>query len=168
MIRQDEEDFTYNEMDFATASLYRTRHTPSEAVTISDRIVVVWRRAWDHPRIVRGTRALDLIDQSLMTGRIVLSKFLNTLKTSPHIYFAIKLAGGISLLAIPAYLSPGSRGREWYDRYRGAWAVVSYMFVFETHTGAIFKVGLYRFLGTFFGAVAAFVVSSSQRRSTFS
>ena len=35
------------------------------------------------------------------------------------------------------------------------------MFVLETHTGAIFKIGLFRFLGTFIGAVGAFVVGVS-------
>jgi len=84
---------------------------------------------------------------------------LHGAKTSPHVYFAIKLAGGISLLAIPAYLSPNSRGRRWFDRYRAAWQIVSYMYVLETHTGATFQIGAFRLAGTFIGAVAAYVVS---------
>jgi uncharacterized membrane protein YccC len=88
-----------------------------------------------------------------------LSRFLHSIKQSPHVVFAIKLAAGISLLAIPAFLSPRSRGRKWFDRYRFAWAVISYMFVLETHTGAIFRVGMFRLAGTFIGAVAAYVVS---------
>jgi len=33
------------------------------------------------------------------------------------------------------------------------------MFVLETHTGAILKVGMFRLAGTFIGALAAYIVS---------
>lgn len=94
-----------------------------------------------------------------MAGRIALSRFLRNSKNSPHVYFAIKLAGGISILSIPAYLSPASSARHYFDNYRGSWAVISYMYVLETHTGAILKVGIFRVIGTFFGALAAYIVS---------
>lgn len=37
--------------------------------------------------------------------------------------------------------------------------VVSYLYVLEVHTGAIFRVGFFRIVGTFVGAVVAYVVS---------
>lgn len=36
--------------------------------------------------------------------------------------------------------------------------VASYLYVLEVHTGAIFRVGVFRITGTFVGAVAAYVV----------
>ena len=95
----------------------------------------------------------------LIPGRLRLSRLLHNMKRSPHVYFAIKLAGGISLLSLPAMLSPTSKGRRWFDQSRMAWAVISYMFVLETHTGAILKVGMFRLAGTFIGALVAYIVS---------
>ena len=89
-----------------------------------------------------------------------MSRFLHTLRHSHHILFAIKMALGVSLLALPGFLHPSSPGRAWFLKYRGAWAVISYMYVLEVHTGATLKVGFFRLLGTFIGAVTAYVVSN--------
>jgi uncharacterized membrane protein YccC len=88
-----------------------------------------------------------------------LSRAQHQARHSRHVLFALKLSGGISLLALPAFLPPGSAGREWFAEWRFAWAVVSYMYVLEVHTGAIFRVGFFRLTGTFIGALAAYVVS---------
>jgi uncharacterized membrane protein YccC len=63
------------------------------------------------------------------------------------------------LLALPAFLPPGTAGRRWYETTRGPWIVISYMYVLDLHTGATFMMGAYRLLGTFIGALAAYVVS---------
>lgn len=68
------------------------------------------------------------------------------------------MSGGVSLLALPSLLPPDTRGRSLFAETRGAWAVVSYMYVLEVHTGAIMKIGLFRTIGTFVGAVVAYVV----------
>jgi hypothetical protein len=49
----------------------------------------------------------------------------------------------------------------WFEDFRGAWTVLSYMYVLEVHTGATLRVGFFRMIGTFLGAVAAFVVRDS-------
>lgn len=68
---------------------------------------------------------------------------------------------GVTLLSIPALLPPGTAGRDWFRTSRGAWMVVSYMYVLEVHTGAILKVAVQRAIGTFIGSVAAYVVRHS-------
>lgn len=57
-------------------------------------------------------------------------------------------------------MPPGQAGRKWFEDFRGAWTVLSYMYVLEVHTGATLRVGFFRMIGTFLGAVAAFVVRS--------
>lgn len=56
MIRQDEEDYTYEQMDFATATMYRTRQTPFQPSNLFQRIIFSWRHVWDDRRVVQGTR----------------------------------------------------------------------------------------------------------------
>ena len=67
------------------------------------------------------------------------------------------MSAGVSLLAAPAFLPPDSAGRNWFNNFRGAWMVISYMFVLEVHTGATLKMGFWRMCGTFVGAVTAYV-----------
>jgi hypothetical protein len=38
--------------------------------------------------------------------------------------------------------------------------VLSYVYVLDVHTGAIFRIGFFRIVGTFVGAVVAYVVSN--------
>jgi hypothetical protein len=70
------------------------------------------------------------------------------------------MAVGVTLLSIPALLPANSVGREWFRTSRGAWMVVSYMYVLEVHTGAILKIAVQRAIGTFLGSLAAYIVSS--------
>lgn len=95
-----------------------------------------------------------------MTVRIFLSHLNHEARHSTHVLYALKLTGGISLLALPAFMPPDSDARRWFTAWRFGWAVVSYMYVMETHTGAIMRVGFFRLIGTFGGAVAAYVVSA--------
>lgn len=55
----------------------------------------------------------------------------------------------------------GNAGRTWYDESRGPWMVVSFMYVLEVTTGATMRLGFYRMLGTFVGAVVGYVVSGT-------
>ena len=136
-----DEDLERFSMNFAAASKHRTHYSHRE-----DRASRVWRAVWDDPRV--------------LGARVSLSHFIHSAQGSAHVKFAIKLAGGMSLLALPAFLPVHSPGSEWFADYRMAWGVVSYLFVLELHTGATFKIGTYRLAGTFIGAVAAYVVSS--------
>ncbi|WVR08501.1 hypothetical protein IAU60_005556 [Kwoniella sp. DSM 27419] len=130
----------YQDMDFVTATLHQQR---APATSSSDRIARAWRRVWDKPGVVRA--------------RVMVSRTNHQIKHSRHVLFALKLTIGISLLALPALLDPNHPGRKWYDKSRGGWMVVSYMFVLEDTTGAILKVGFLRGAGCLIGAVAGFV-----------
>lgn len=125
---------------------------------------MLWRRIWDDPRVLSSKLfCLRHQDFSLLSVRIFLSQLNHEARHSTHVLYGIKLSGGISLLALPAFMPPGTSAREWFSAWRFGWAVVSYMYVMETHTGAIMRVGFFRLIGTFSGAVAAYVVSLSTR-----
>jgi hypothetical protein len=63
------------------------------------------------------------------------------MKHSHHVLFALKQTIGISLLSVPAFMPEGNAGRHWYDKSRGAWMVVSFMYVLEVTTGATLRIG---------------------------
>ncbi|WVF67982.1 hypothetical protein IAT40_002744 [Kwoniella sp. CBS 6097] len=130
----------YQDMDFVTAHLYRSRPSSSSP---GDRFARAWRSIWDRPKVIKT--------------RVMISRTTHRFKHSRHVLFAVKLALGISLLSIPALLSPNQAGRRWYETSRGGWMVVSYMFVLEDTTGAILKIGFLRGLGCFIGAVMGYV-----------
>ena len=67
------------------------------------------------------------------------------------------------LLSVPALLPPDTPGQRWFDKSRGAWTVISYMYVLEVHTGATLKVGFFRLAGTFIGPLFGFIVSGPAR-----
>ncbi|OCF31748.1 hypothetical protein I316_06555 [Kwoniella heveanensis BCC8398] len=130
----------YQDMDFVTAHLYKSRPSSSSP---GDRFARAWRMIWDRPKVIKS--------------RVMISRTTHRVKHSRHVMFAFKLALGISLLSIPALLSPGQAGRNWYETSRGGWMVVSYMFVLEDTTGAILKIGFLRGLGCLIGAVTGYV-----------
>lgn len=90
---------------------------------------------------------------------MAISHALHQLKHSRHVHFALKQTVGISLLSLPAFLELGNAGRSWYDEWRGAWMVISFMYVIEVTTGATLRIAFYRMLGTFIGAVVGYIVS---------
>jgi hypothetical protein len=108
-------------------------------------------------RLTRTRRRAD------NAGRVAISQALHQLKHSRHVHFALKQTVGISLLSLPAFLALGDDGRSWYDASRGPWMVVSFMYVIEVTTGATLRIGFYRMLGTFIGAVVGYIVSISIR-----
>lgn len=156
-----EEDLRH--LDFIHASLRRP-HSMHGVEGRAQRVQMLWRRIWDDPRVLKGEydALLSSVPLGLSAVRIFLSQLHHQTRHSTHVLFAVKLSGGISLLALPAFLPPDTAGRMWFHEWRFAWAVVSYMYVLETHTGAILRVGFFRLTGTFVGAVAAYVVSSER------
>lgn len=104
---------------------------------------------------------------NLSAARIKASRGIHHLRHSRHVLFALKFGGGISLLSLPAFLPPGSAGRQWYDSTRGAWTVISYMYVLEVTTGATFRVGVFRTIGTFVGALAAFICALIAKKNPY-
>ncbi|EIW69858.1 hypothetical protein TREMEDRAFT_73636 [Tremella mesenterica DSM 1558] len=138
--RPDVEDV--EALDFANASLAESRSmtTPRR---MKGRFLASWRMFWDYRQVIRG--------------RIVLSSILHSARHSRHVLFAIKMSLGVSLLSLPAFLPDSTRGRSWFTHSRGAWMVISYMYVLDLHTGAIFFVGFSRLVGTFLGALIGYI-----------
>nr|XP_031860189.1 uncharacterized protein CI109_004321 [Kwoniella shandongensis]KAA5527261.1 hypothetical protein CI109_004321 [Kwoniella shandongensis] len=143
----------YQDMDYVTATLHQPRDGVASSSAVGNRFAQVWKRTWDQHSVVKA--------------RIRFSRFMHAIKHSRHVLFSIKLAAGICLLALPALLPPGFSGRDWYDRSRGGWMVVSYMFVLEDTTGAILKVGFLRALGCFIGAVMGFVCAVIAKQNAY-
>ncbi|ORX41135.1 Fusaric acid resistance protein family-domain-containing protein [Kockovaella imperatae] len=131
-------------MDFVTSVLRGEKRIRKQDQSFKTRITRAWRRIWDHPQVLKG--------------RVRASRFLHSIRHSRHILFSVKMALGVSLISLAGFLPPSTPGRQWFDTYRGAWAVISYTYVLETHTGATLRVGLLRLLGTFIGAVTAFIL----------
>jgi hypothetical protein len=133
------------DMDFVSATLYHQNKASEIPHTMYGRFEHYWRQIWDQ--------------RSVLRVRVIVSHCIHHLKHSRHGPFALKMSVGVTLLSIPGLLAPGSNGREWYRTSRGAWMVVSYMYVLEVHTGAILKIAVQRAVGTFLGSLAAFIVS---------
>ncbi|KAF9002047.1 hypothetical protein BDQ17DRAFT_1357989 [Cyathus striatus] len=100
---------------------------------------------WNHPRV--------------LTFRLALSRAFRAINHSPHLRHAFKNAAGVTILAIPAFLSPGSQGRKWFTTCYGQWMLISYVWVLETNTGATWRVAYLRLSGTITGAIYAYVAS---------
>ncbi|KAK8850420.1 hypothetical protein IAR55_004338 [Kwoniella newhampshirensis] len=143
----------YQDMDYVTATLHQRREAAATDSTVGNRFNRAWKRTWNQHGVVKA--------------RITFSRSMHAIKHSRHVLFSIKLAAGISLLAVPALLPPGFSGRKWYDTSRGGWMVVSYMFVLEDTTGAILKVGFLRGLGCFIGAVVGFVCTLIAKQNPY-
>ncbi|KAK4684367.1 hypothetical protein P7C73_g5815, partial [Tremellales sp. Uapishka_1] len=145
-------DLAREDLDFSSAAKAETMHE-IKGTTLSRRLERAWRRIWDQQSVVRG--------------RISLSKMLHELKHSRHSHFALKLTIGVSLLSLPAFLPPSAAGRQWFDNARGGWGVVSFMYVLEVTTGATMRIGVYRMAGTLIGAVAGFVCTLIGRNNPY-
>ncbi|KAJ9092812.1 hypothetical protein QFC21_006688 [Naganishia friedmannii] len=103
------------------------------------RIELSWKLWWTSERTLQR--------------RIRLSKWISKAKHSKHNHYAFKLALGGMLLALPAFLPLGSRGRNWFTESKGQWALISYLYVLDITTGATFRVGIWRLIGTITGAI---------------
>ncbi|PWN50164.1 hypothetical protein IE53DRAFT_316325, partial [Violaceomyces palustris] len=95
-------------------------------------------------RLSRSPKALN--------ARIRLSRLLVHLKRSRHLKFAFKLAAGVALLSLPAWLG-SSHARSWWTAQRGQWLIITYIWCLETSTGASLRVSIFRLAGTISGGV---------------
>ncbi|KAJ9119016.1 hypothetical protein QFC22_003505 [Naganishia vaughanmartiniae] len=119
------------------------RPLPRNVVYWWKRIELSWKLWWTSERSLQR--------------RIRLSKWLSSAKHSKHIHYAFKMALGGMLLALPAFLPLGSKGRNWFTQSKGQWSLISYLYVLDITTGATFRVGIWRLIGTISGAVVGYV-----------
>ncbi|KAI0798119.1 hypothetical protein C8Q75DRAFT_709584 [Abortiporus biennis] len=84
-------------------------------------------------------------------------KIHRKVKHSRHLRHALKNAIGVALLTFPAFMPIGTGGRDWYSKYHGQWMTISYLWVLETNTGATWRTGYLRILGTILGALYAYI-----------
>lgn len=92
--------------------------------------------------------------QRVLAIRIALARAMRSVRHSRHIRYATKLAFGVALLSLPAWLPSG---QQWYESQRGVWLIVTYIWVLETSTGATIRMSLFRTIGTISGAVYGLV-----------
>jgi len=93
---------------------------------------------------------------SVLRARLFLSHTILSIKHSRHLRYAFKLALGVALLSLPAWL-PGSP-RSWWEGERGQWVVISFIYVLEFSSGATVRVSTWRILGTIAGGVAGLCI----------
>lgn len=103
----------------------------------------------------------------VLTFRAKLSRLLRRIQHSKHARHAIKNAVGVTLLAVPGFLPLGSPGRNYFVSERGAWAIISFMYVLEPNTALTWRVGIMRLCGTFIGAVYAYVTWAICRNNPY-
>ncbi|KAJ8515521.1 hypothetical protein ONZ45_g7066 [Pleurotus djamor] len=101
------------------------------------------RYAWNSPIMLRL--------------RLRSSRAIRSFQHSSHLRHAFKIAAGIMILSIPAFLPPSSSGYAWFYWTRGQWMVLSYLWVLETSTGATWRVAYLRISGTILGCTYAYI-----------
>ncbi|KII88794.1 hypothetical protein PLICRDRAFT_42030 [Plicaturopsis crispa FD-325 SS-3] len=89
--------------------------------------------------------------------RVQCSKIVRSIQHSSHLRHAVKNAGGVALLSLPAFLSAGSEGRRWFVSVHCQWMIITYVWVLETNMGATWRVGYLRLSGTIIGAIYAYI-----------
>lgn len=93
---------------------------------------------------------------SVLRFRVKLSRSIRDTKHSRHFKYALKLAGGVALLSLPAYL--GGSPREWFTNQRGQWLLITYCWCLESSTGASIRVSTFRMIGTVLGAIYGYLI----------
>ncbi|PCH39251.1 hypothetical protein WOLCODRAFT_167862 [Wolfiporia cocos MD-104 SS10] len=93
----------------------------------------------------------------MLRARIRLATAHRAIVHSTHLRHAMKNAVGVALLSLPAFMSPDSTGRKWFESWHGQWMVISYVWVLETNTGATWRAGYLRLAGTVLAAIYAYV-----------
>lgn len=96
-------------------------------------------------------------DRRILQIRLCASKIIRAIQHSSHLRHALKNAFGVTLLGLPAFLPTGSAGRELFLNGHGQWALLSYVWVLETNTGATWRVGYLRLSGTVIGMIYAYI-----------
>ena len=115
-----------------------------------------WTLNWMFQHARRGLQRFTRLHRVLKV-RLVLSRRIRRVRHSRHVKFGLKLATGVALLSLPAWLGEGAARTWWYEK-RGQWMVISFLYCLETSTGASFRVSLFRVFGTFFGSLLGYVI----------
>ncbi|KAH8108201.1 hypothetical protein BXZ70DRAFT_46056 [Cristinia sonorae] len=97
------------------------------------------------------------VNKQTMNFRLKLWMAHRSMKNSHHLQHALKNAVGAAILTFPAFMPQASSGSRWYHSWHGQWATISYLWVLETNTGATWRTGYLRILGTCMGALYAFI-----------
>lgn len=97
--------------------------------------------------------------------RLAISAFLHDLKKSRHIQFALKLAGGVTLLSMICFLEPDPH--SWWNRMNGQWMVISYIWCLEGSTGDSIRISLCRLIGTILGGLLGFIAYEISRGNVY-
>lgn len=110
----------------------------------------VMRRLWRTPDVVKA--------------RLAASFFILSLRRNRHARFGMKLAIGVVLLSIPAWIP---KARTWYGPQRGVWSLLSYIWVFEATSAATFRLASLRLFGTIAGVLLGLVAFEISRRNPY-
>jgi hypothetical protein len=110
----------------------------------------VMRRLWRTPDVVKA--------------RLAVSFFILSLRRNRHARFGMKLAIGVVLLSIPAWIP---KARTWYGPQRGVWSLLSYIWVFEATSAATLRLASLRLLGTIAGVVLGLTAFEISRRDPY-
>lgn len=97
--------------------------------------------------------------------RIRLSLLLHDLKSSHHIHLALKLASGVTLFSMIAFLEPAKL--SWWHNENGQWMIISYIWCLESTSGDMFRVSLCRFIGTILGAISGLIAYEISRGNVY-
>ncbi|KAH9946389.1 uncharacterized protein BXZ73DRAFT_37522 [Epithele typhae] len=115
-------------------------------------------RVWTW-RFWRGQMSRLWSSEQVLRARVWLSKRHRAVQHSSHWKHGLKNAIGVAVLTFPAFLPADSPGRLWFQDWRGQWMTISYLWVLETNTGATWRTGYLRLVGTLLGATYAYVTA---------
>ncbi|TFL06868.1 hypothetical protein BDV98DRAFT_1716 [Pterulicium gracile] len=143
-----------------------------EVDRMSENIIIKQeQRPAKRPPILTILRVLRLSDlwksTPMLRARFSTFKFIRSFKHSPHIRYALKNAVGVAALSLPGFLPPDHPGHQWFYKYRVQWAVLSYIWVLETNTGATYQIGYLRLAGTILGALYAYIAWNIARTNPY-
>ncbi|KZT03579.1 uncharacterized protein LAESUDRAFT_659459 [Laetiporus sulphureus 93-53] len=93
----------------------------------------------------------------MLRFRIMTARVNRAVLHSNHLHHAIKNAIGVAILCFPAFMPPDSRGFKWFSSWHGQWMAISYVWVLETNTGATWRMGYLRLVGTTLAAIYAYI-----------
>lgn len=102
---------------------------------------------------------------SVLHARMWLALFFKSLKHSHHFQFALKLAGGVTLFCMIAFLQPSPD--DWWLSENGQWMIISYIWCLEASTGDSLRISLCRLVGTILGAVCGLIAFEISRANVY-
>jgi len=102
---------------------------------------------------------------SVLKTRVWLSVWLQKLKKSHHIQFALKLAGGVTMFCTIAFLQPSPD--KWWVREDGQWLIISYICCLDATTGDSVRISICRLIGTILGAVCGLIAFKISHKNLY-